>query len=180
MIPKWGEGRGVGPTRTERPWPLVLPSSRMSAAPRDPSCIFCRILAGEIPGKVVWQDEYAYAFLDIHPLTEGHVMVIPKGHWQHLEELPADAVAGLFRGVAHVAAAARLALGVDATTIGINNGRDAGQVVPHVHVHVVPRRDGDGGGSIHSIVHSAGGRPLDQVAEALRSASDALSCGGAE
>jgi histidine triad (HIT) family protein len=146
----------------------------MSATPRDPSCIFCRIVAGEIPGKVIWEDVHTFAFLDIHPLADGHVMVIPKGHWQHLEEMPDDAVAALFRGVAHVAAVVRVALGVDATTIGINNGRDAGQVVPHVHVHVVPRRDDDGGGSIHSIVHSASGRDLDDVAAALRAASEAL------
>ena len=140
----------------------------MADYPSNPDCIFCKIVAGEVPGKKVYEDEHCLAFLDINPLADGHTMVIPKGHYPLLEDMPAEVAGHLMRVVARVSAAQRSELGVLSTTIGINNGPEAGQVVPHIHVHVVPRRSTDGGGSVHSIVQDASGRDLDEVAELLR------------
>ena len=138
----------------------------------DPSgdCIFCKIIAGDIPGKVVYEDDQVIAFLDINPLADGHTMVIPRAHGQHLEDFGDEAVAAVFRAVRRVAAAQREALGADATTIGINNGPAAGQVVPHLHVHIVPRRVGDAGGHIHSIIKGERKLDLDVVQGKLRGA----------
>jgi histidine triad (HIT) family protein len=118
------------------------------------SCIFCRIAAGEIPAQVVHQDAETLAFLDIRPLAPGHVLVIPKAHASLVEDLPDPVLAALFRTVRRVSEAARQATGAPATTIAVNNGPAAGQEVPHAHVHVVPRREGDGGGPIHAVMRN--------------------------
>lgn len=131
-------------------------------------CIFCRIARSEAPAHIVYEDEHTMAFLDIHPLVEGHTMVIPKAHYETLEALPPEQVGRVFEGVRKVSEALRRALGAEATTIGINNGKAAGQVVPHLHVHVLPRYAGDGGGTIHSILHRPAGRSLDEVQQLLQ------------
>jgi len=130
-------------------------------------CVFCRIVRGGAPAHIVYRDEYSIAFLDIHPLVDGHTLVIPKGHYQLLEDLPLSEIGSVFEAVHQVSSAVRKALGAPATTIGINNGRAAGQVVPHLHVHVIPRYVGDGGGLIHSIVKSPSKRGLDEVRRAI-------------
>ena len=132
-------------------------------------CIFCRIVRGEAPAHVVYEDEHVMAFLDIHPLVEGHTMVVPKGHYETLEAVPHELVGKVFEGVRKVSEAMRRALGAEATTIGINNGRAAGQVVPHLHVHILPRYAGDGGGTIHSILHKPTRKSLEEVQKLLQS-----------
>lgn len=133
-------------------------------------CIFCRIVRGEAPAHVLHEDEHTLAFLDVHPLVEGHTMVIPKAHYETLEDLPPKLVGQVFKAVQKVSRAMRQALGAQATTIGINNGRAAGQVVPHLHVHIVPRYSNDGGGTIHSIIRRRSQRSLDEVRDLLASA----------
>ena len=139
------------------------------ALPHDPNCVFCKILAGTIPAHKVYEDDHVLAFLDIQPLADGHTMVIPRGHWRLVEDMPAEEVAALFVAVQRVSQAVRDATGALSTTVGINNGPEAGQVVPHAHVHVVPRHTGDGGGSVHSIVHAAKGEDVDDLAARIRS-----------
>lgn len=134
------------------------------------SCIFCRIVAGEIPGEIVASDRHAVAFLDVHPLADGHTLVVPRAHVATLEAMPPPAVAGLFDLVARVAGPAREAVGAAGTTIGINNGPATGQTVPHVHVHVVPRWPDDGAGSIHTIFRAGPRRPVAEVGAAIRKA----------
>jgi len=141
-----------------------------ASLPHDPNCVFCKILAGTIPANKVYEDEHVLAFLDIQPLADGHAMVIPRGHWRMVEDLPASEVAVLFQAVQRVSQAVRDATGALSTTVGINNGPEAGQVVPHVHVHIVPRHTGDGGGSVHSIVHAAKGSDLDALATKIAQA----------
>ena len=138
----------------------------------DPSCVFCRIIAGELPSHRVFENDDCVAFLDVQPLTEGHVMVVPRHHCGVVATLPPAAFAGFMEGIARVSAGLREAFGAEATTIGINDGPAAGQMVPHVHVHLFPRRDGDGGGSLHSVLPKTPSRPLEEVARAL---SDAVS-----
>src|SRR5438046_9173097 len=111
------------------------------------SCIFCRIVAGEIPAEVVAREPEVVAFLDVQPLADGHVLVVPRAHAASVEDLkPAEADA-LFRAVVRLAGPVRKALGAAGTTIGGNNGEATGQTIPHVPVHIRPRWDGDGSGS---------------------------------
>lgn len=105
-------------------------------------CFFCRIAAGEAPAHVVYGDGAVLAFLDIRPLEPGHTLVIPKRHFVHLPEVPDGEVARLFAVVKRVVRAALVALGAEGATVVQNNGRAAGQEIPHVHVHVIPRYRG--------------------------------------
>jgi len=132
------------------------------------SCVFCRIVSGEIPAQIVARDERATAFLDVTPLADGHVLVIPHHHVARLEDLPAEEAEALFRSVARLCGPLREALGADGTTIGINNGEATGQTVPHVHVHIVPRRHGDGAGTVHSIFPSGSRREVAEVGDLIR------------
>ena len=107
----------------------------------DAQCIFCKIIAGEIPAYRVYEDEHAFAFLDIAPFENGHVLVVSKHHAAYMTELPAAACAGLALAVQRVAALLLAKLPCDGFNLLQNNGTCATQVVPHVHVHVVPRWD---------------------------------------
>src|ERR671921_1469346 len=118
---------------------------------QDPNCIFCKIIAGEISARVIIQNEKAMALLDAFPLAAGHTLVIPKSHYakvQHMSEQDSNAV---FEMVWKLAGTVETASQVNASTIAIHNGSDAGQEVPHVHAHIVPRKKGDGAGPIHSM-----------------------------
>jgi len=114
-------------------------------------CIFCSIVDGEIPGRIVHEDEDTIAFLDANPLAEGHTLVIPKEHYERVDDLPADVAGAIGRAIAAVAPAIEDAVDAPATTIAYNNGEEAGQEVPHVHAHVVPRFSDDGGRPIHAL-----------------------------
>ena len=134
------------------------------------SCLFCRIVAGEIPAELVLQEAGALAFFDIQPLADGHVVVIPRTHAERVEELATTEIAALFQTVARLTGPLRRALDADAITIGINDGPASGQTIPHVHVHLVPRREGDGAGTIHTIFKMRGRRPVAEVGAAIRKA----------
>ena len=115
-------------------------------------CLFCKIAKGEIPAKIVYEDDFAIAFLDISPCAEGHTVVIPKQHFEKFTDMEEKDAGNLFASVQKVAKAVEKALDIQASNIGLNNGRAAGQEVPHVHVHIIPREEGDKGGAIQSIV----------------------------
>lgn len=132
------------------------------------SCIFCRIVAGEIPAEVVAKDEHAVAFLDVTPLADGHTMVVPRAHAATIEALDPAAADGVFRMVRRLAGPVRTAVGAPGSTIGINNGEATGQTIPHVHVHIVPRWPNDGGGSVHTIFRPGDRRPIADVGAAIR------------
>jgi len=134
------------------------------------SCIFCRIVAGEVPAEVVEREPDVVAFLDVQPLADGHVLVVPRAHAPSIEDLEPAAADALFRVVRRLAGPVRGALGAAGTTIGINNGEATGQTIPHVHVHIVPRWNGDGAGSIHTIFPRKTRRTLAEVGEAIRTA----------
>ncbi|KIF83363.1 HIT domain-containing protein [Noviherbaspirillum autotrophicum] len=106
-------------------------------------CVFCEILAGRLPAEVVYRDESCIALLDAFPVTRGHLLLIPHLHAQHIEELPAQTVTHLFRLGAEFSSALRKNKEIPATNLMLNNGKAANQHVPHVHLHVVPRRNGD-------------------------------------
>lgn len=121
------------------PQPHVPQQTRGS---QDASCAFCDIVAGHRRAEVVYRDEHAIAFLDRSPLFKGHVLVVPVEHFSTLLDLPSDRVEHFFSLVQRVAGAIPSALTADGTFIAMNNV--VSQSVPHLHVHVVPRRRKDG------------------------------------
>ncbi|WP_435119322.1 HIT family protein [Halolamina sp. C58] len=134
-------------------------------------CIFCSIVAGDIPGRIVTETDHAVAFLDANPLAPGHTLVVPKQHYGRLDDVPSDEAGDLFDVVHELSAAVEDAVDADAVSIGINDGEAAGQEIPHTHVHLVPRFDGDGGGSFHSISprsESPTDEELDEIAATIR------------
>lgn len=104
------------------------------------NCVFCAIAAGEIPSCKVYEDDVCLAYLDINPFAEGHTLVIPKAHTTGLLDTPDDTLAALVARVKRVAAHLKDALPCDGFNILQNNGAAAGQTVPHLHFHIVPRR----------------------------------------
>lgn len=124
-------------------------------------CIFCAIARGEQDAHKIIEDEHAVAFLDLHPLRDGHTLVIPKTHWPHLQDVPADEIGPLFQTVQRAAMAVQTAFDAPASTIGVHNGSAAGQAVPHLHVHVIPRHHGDGGGTLHALMQGGVETTLD-------------------
>ena len=111
---------------------------------RDPSCIFCKIVAGELPSMKFLETEHALAFLDIAPLADSHVLLISKQHYARLNELPAAELAEITRHLPRLSRAVQAVSGCDAQNILQNNGAIAGQAVDHLHFHIIPRREGDG------------------------------------
>ena len=107
------------------------------------SCVFCAIVAGEAPAIRIYEDEDYLAILDIRPFTRGHTLVIPKRHTIDLTDTPPETLAEMISIGQRIARAARATELADATNIGINDGRAAFQTVSHIHLHVLPRRDGD-------------------------------------
>ena len=107
-------------------------------------CIFCKIVAGQIPCTKVYEDEHVLSFLDISPISPGHTLLIPKKHYEAVSEMSAAEVSALFRPVAVLAAAVKAAVKADGLNVLQNNGASAGQVVPHLHIHLIPRWPGDG------------------------------------
>lgn len=107
-------------------------------------CIFCRILQGKIPGLKVFDRGSIFAILDIHPIAPGHTLVLPKDHHELFTDLPAALAAEFSQATQVVARAVIQAMKVEGYNLLINNHRCAGQAIPHVHVHVIPRRGGDG------------------------------------
>src|SRR5581483_1317214 len=107
-----------------------------------PECKFCQIVSGGLAAAVVLEDGDSLAFLDHRPLFPGHCLLIPKKHFQTLLDLPADRVAAFFTNVQDIARAVEEALEAEGTFVAINNR--VSQSVPHLHVHIVPRRKGDG------------------------------------
>lgn len=108
----------------------------------DPACIFCRIISGQIPALKIYEDEHTFAFLDIAPFEKGHVLVVPKHHAAFLTDLPQPELLPFITAVQKVAALLLKKLPCDGFNLVQNNGVCATQVVPHVHFHVVPRRNG--------------------------------------
>ena len=106
--------------------------------------MFCEIVAGTAPAIRVYEDDDYLGFLDIRPFTRGHTLVIPKKHYVDLTDTPPDTLAGMAAVGQRIARAARASdLGATGTNFAINDGKSAFQSVFHIHLHVVPRRDGD-------------------------------------
>ncbi len=107
-------------------------------------CVFCKLVARQIPASVVYEDEAALAFMDLGQVNPGHVLVASKAHAASIYELDEVQAAAVFRAAAHVARAVRAAFDPAGLSIYQANGKAAGQTVFHFHLHVLPRHDGDG------------------------------------
>ena len=108
----------------------------------DDKCLFCRIVSGEVPATIVYEDDDAIAFLDHRPLFPGHSLLVPRAHVETLGDLPIELVAPFFEAAQLLARAVELAMEAEGTFVAMNNR--VSQSVPHLHVHVVPRRRKDG------------------------------------
>ena len=109
------------------------------------SCVFCAIIAGREPASFVYQDEVVVVFLSHQPVTRGHALVVPREHATHLVDMDEETGAHLFRITMRTAAAIRRSpVRADGIRLALSDGRAAGQEVPHVHMHVIPRYPGDG------------------------------------
>ena len=116
-------------------------------------CIFCKIVSGEIPTKILSESTNSISFMDAFPLAKGHVLVIPKNHHQKIQDLSAEENSDLFSLVHKMISKVDSLSG--ATLLAVHNGKDAGQEVPHVHVHLVPRTRTDSAGAIHNMFDSS-------------------------
>ena len=112
-------------------------------------CIFCKIAKKEIPSKIITETNKSIAFLDVFPLSRGHTLVIPKCHYEKVQDMTDMDNADLFNTVHKVISKVDKLTG--ATLLAIHNGKDSGQEIPHVHVHLIPRQLSDHAGPVHSM-----------------------------
>jgi histidine triad (HIT) family protein len=110
--------------------------------PTPSSCLFCKVVSGQVAARVVFEDEISLAFLDHRPVFPGHCLLIPKAHHETLADLPSDLIEPFFRNVQLLARAIEPAMKAEGTFVAMNNR--VSQSVPHLHAHVVPRRRKDG------------------------------------
>ncbi len=107
-------------------------------------CVFCRIIRGELPAVKIYEDEYVVVFLDKYPINPGHTLIVPRRHAERLDELSDEEATALIRVAKWLAPRIVKAVDADGYNVVTNNGRAAGQVIFHVHLHVIPRFHGDG------------------------------------
>ena len=115
-------------------------------------CIFCKIISGEIPAKFLAQTKHSVSFMDAFPLSKGHVLVIPKNHHEKIQDMTKEENSDLFSLVQEMISKVDVVSG--STLLAVHNGKEAGQEIPHVHVHLVPRSNSDSAGPIHSMFNS--------------------------
>ena len=133
-------------------------------------CIFCKIIAGEIPSSTVYEDDQVVAFLDISQVTPGHTLVVPKQHFRNLLEMDADSSSQLFAHVPDIARKVMKATGAKGMNILNNNEEIAGQTVFHTHVHLAPRYEETDGLQISFEAHEPDFPALAQLAEKIAQA----------
>ncbi len=107
-------------------------------------CIFCKIVSGDIPSLKIFEDKKVLAFLDIGPLADGHLLVIPKNHYEKLDEMTEEDITAIAAVLPRLAKALIQATGAEGYNLLQNTGECAGQVVKHVHFHLIPRKPNDG------------------------------------
>ena len=108
------------------------------------TCIFCDILTGKRDGHIVYEDNKHIAFLDKYPIDDGHTLVIPKKHFERITDMDSNDVGEIFSIVPKIAKAVLSGAGADAFSLAQNNGKAAKQIIPHVHIHIIPRYNNKG------------------------------------
>ena len=132
------------------------------------SCIFCDILEGKREGHIVYEDEKHIAFLDKYPIDDGHTLVIPKKHYERITDMDSNDVGELFSLIPKIAKAVLLGAGADAFSLAQNNGKAAKQIIPHVHVHIIPRYNDKG--TVWTKRQIPTNEVLSQLAQKIKSA----------
>ena len=122
-------------------------------------CIFCKIIKKEIPAKIILETEKTLAFMDAFPLTKGHSLVIPKTHYEKVQDISKDDNIDLFETVRETIS--KVDKITNATLVAIHNGKQSGQEIPHVHVHLIPRSSEDSAGPVHSMFSNTS-KPTDK------------------
>lgn len=131
-------------------------------------CLFCKVVKNEIPNYTVYEDNDFLAFLDISPQSAGHTLVIPKRHSTVIAGMTDEETNRLLPVVKLVKDKIEKTLNPDGFNIGWNDGKAAGQVVPHLHIHIIPRWEGDGGLGLHGSVNNPGDTGVEGIAELLK------------
>jgi len=106
-------------------------------------CLFCKMVAGQIPVAKIYEDEDVLAFLDIGPISDGHTLVIPKQHFEKLHDCPPELLGRIALQLGKIAGAVTAAMNSDGYNVLCNNGRAAGQLIEHLHFHIIARKTGD-------------------------------------
>ncbi len=142
-------------------------------------CVFCDILGGEAPASFTYQDDTVVAFMDVQPITHGHMLVVPRAHAVLMSELDETAAMRSFRVARRLAATVRSTLGAEGVNLFVADGEIAFQDVPHFHIHVIPRYPKDGFGLTfpHSYDHPPARAQLDSIATAIRAAVEPAATG---
>ena len=129
-------------------------------------CIFCDILDGKRIGHLLYRDDSHVAFLDKYPIDVGHTLVLPREHYEKITDMAPKDVGNVFASVPRIARAVLEATGADAFSIGQNNGRAAKQIIPHVHIHIIPRYNNKG--TVWTKRRIASNDELSELAEKIR------------
>ena len=141
--------------------------TQMTSNPITTDCVFCKIIRKEAPATNLYEDDRVLAFLDIRPLNEGHTLVIPREHYETVYEMPEDLVCHIYTVVKRMSVAVKNASKADGITIIQQNGRAAGQEIFHMHVHIVPRFEGQKLPHFHDIPN-ASREQLEQAARRIK------------
>ena len=110
----------------------------------EDNCLFCKIVLGQIPATKIYENDNVLSFLDIGPVTTGHTLIIPKQHYEKVDQCPPEILGLVFSCMGKVAGAVCNAMNADGYNVLCNNGQAAGQVIGHLHFHIIPRTTGDG------------------------------------
>ncbi|MFX1578114.1 MAG: HIT family protein [Promethearchaeota archaeon] len=140
----------------------------------EENCIFCKIVRGEMPASIIFEDEQSIAFMDVFPITEGHCLLIPRKHYENMLDVDPEVVAHLAKILADLTRRVKKATGAEGILNTVANGESAGQEVPHLHFHVIPRnKDSQFGFKFPPDYRDsmASREELDQMAEKIREAT---------
>jgi len=130
-------------------------------------CLFCDITNKKRSAHIIYEDGAAISVLDVMPRAQGHALVLPKKHVETILDIPDADMGGLWMSVKKTTELLKRTLSCDGFTIGINHGKVSGQAVEHLHIHIIPRFHGDGGGSIHGVVNAPSSLSLDEVEQKI-------------
>lgn len=131
------------------------------------NCIFCKIINKEIPASIIYEDKESFAFLDVHPRSSGHTMVLPKVHAENIIDLPLEKIEPVFKTVKNITTLLKEKIKPDGFTIGINHGKVSGQAIDHLHIHIIPRWLDDAGKSIHDVVNNPPKEDTEKIKEKI-------------
>jgi histidine triad (HIT) family protein len=133
------------------------------------NCIFCKIVNNQIPSKIIFENDLCLAFLDISPISKGHTIIIPKRHYDNIEDISEQDLASIFKVVKKIAILIHQKLNIDGYNILQNNYKAAGQEINHFHIHIIPRNTNDDRFRVKIPRNQASEEELDKILNILKS-----------